>query len=470
MTSAAAMTSTTLSPRAGADYAIRVSGLSKRYEIETASAVPHLSLLAPLRWAMRRGGSNGEAKPPRSFLALDDVSFEIGRGERVAIIGRNGAGKSTLLKILSRIVTPTRGEARIRGRVTSLLEVGTGFSPTLTGRENIYVNASMHGLSRKETDARLEDIIEFSGIEPQFLDMRVKHYSSGMRVRLAFSVAAHLEPDIMLLDEVLAVGDLAFQEKCLARVEGMMAGRRTVLFVSHSMDAVTRFCERAIWLDGGRVRMDGDVLDVVGAYTQHSRRAVPVVKFDRAAVSSVPEPEPTPAVAASDPSASLQPTSNGHALDEGAAARFVSFCVVNESHEQVANVTVDQRFGIEFVYDVLRPGKIVLPAVTFSSPEKQHLFSIVYTNDDYMSRPKDPGRYQSIVWVPAHLMNVGTFLLTPSVTSPVSGKLERHEVLDHAMTLDVYEAPFGKPSARGAYRELKGAVRPLCEWETLRVE
>ena len=235
--------------------------------------------------------------PVKDFWALHGVTFDIARGERVGVIGRNGAGKTTLLKILSRIVAPTRGEAHIRGRLTSLLEVGIGFNDALTGRENIFVNASMHGLGRRETAERLEEIVEFSGIDRRFIDMRVKHYSSGMRVRLAFSVAAHLEAEILLLDEVLAVGDLAFQEKCLERVEGMMETQRTVIFVSHDLNSLTRFCDRAIWLEQGRVVLDGPAKDVVAAYADKVRRAVTARHWRRGAADGSPAAGP-PAVSA----------------------------------------------------------------------------------------------------------------------------------------------------------------------------
>jgi lipopolysaccharide transport system ATP-binding protein len=199
------------------------------------------------------------------FWALDDVSFDIHHGERVGIIGRNGAGKSTLLKILSRVVYPTGGEALVRGRLTSLLEVGTGFNENLSGRENVYLNAAIHGLSRRETAALFDDIVDFSEIGP-FIDTPVKRYSSGMHMRLAFAVAAHLDPDILLLDEVFTVGDVSFQQKCLDRVTDLVSEGRTFLFVSHSAETVVRFCDRCIWLDGGRIRRDGPAEDVLTEY------------------------------------------------------------------------------------------------------------------------------------------------------------------------------------------------------------
>jgi homopolymeric O-antigen transport system ATP-binding protein len=197
--------------------------------------------------------------------ALRDVSFQIKRGEAVGVIGSNGAGKSTLLKILSRITPPTGGEVRIEGRVSSLLEVGTGFHPELTGRENVYLNGTILGMKKREIDRKFEEIVEFSGVQ-RFLDTPVKRYSSGMTVRLAFSVAAHLEPDILIIDEVLAVGDAAFQNKCLGKMEEVTNEGRTVLFVSHNMGAIANLCKSAIWLNGGRLASQGDVSSIVGSY------------------------------------------------------------------------------------------------------------------------------------------------------------------------------------------------------------
>ncbi len=197
--------------------------------------------------------------------ALRDVSFEVKEGEAIGIIGRNGAGKSTLLKILSRITEPTSGRAVIRGRVSSLLEVGTGFHPELTGRENIYMNGTILGMTKKEIDRKFDEIVDFSGVE-KFLDTPVKRYSSGMKVRLAFAVAAHLEPEILIVDEVLAVGDGAFRRRCLGKMEAVAGGGRTVVFVSHNMPAIESLCDVAIWIDGGRIVSRGDSAHVVADY------------------------------------------------------------------------------------------------------------------------------------------------------------------------------------------------------------
>lgn len=248
---------------------ISVNGLGKKYRLNgSGSANDTLrDLLASL--VARRGtklAADTVAAGPREFWALKDVSFDVSEGEVIGIVGRNGAGKSTLLKILSRITTPTTGGAILNGRVGSLLEVGTGFHPELTGRENVYFNGTILGLRKHEIKARFDEIVAFSGIEA-FIDTPIKRYSSGMKMRLAFSVAAHLEPEIMIIDEVLAVGDVDFQNKCLGKMRDVASAGRTVLFVSHNMNAVMQLCSRIVWLERGNLKADSaDVHDICGRY------------------------------------------------------------------------------------------------------------------------------------------------------------------------------------------------------------
>jgi lipopolysaccharide transport system ATP-binding protein len=252
------------------DFSIAVENLSKRYLIGRkrlkGDGLRHILDQAarnPFRWIAARLKECKEKKP--EFRALNDVSFKIKRGEVVGILGRNGAGKSTLLKILSRITEPTQGIVRLKGRVASLLEVGTGFHPELTGRENIFLNGAILGMRRAEIRRKFDEIVAFSEVE-KFLDTPVKRYSSGMFVRLAFAVAAHLEPEILLVDEVLAVGDLAFQKKCLGKMGEVARGGRTVLFVSHNMEAIRGLCQRGILLRDGEIAADGEADNVVEAY------------------------------------------------------------------------------------------------------------------------------------------------------------------------------------------------------------
>jgi lipopolysaccharide transport system ATP-binding protein len=251
------------------DFAIRVEGLGKRFRIARARRPTMLreALMEGLRSA--GGLLAGRRSAEESFWALRDVSFEVPRGQAVAIVGGNGAGKSTLLRILSRITEPTTGDAWIRGRVGSLLEVGTGFHAELTGRENTYLNGAILGMKRAEIDRKFDEIVAFAGVE-RFVDTPVKHYSSGMYLRLAFAVAAHLEPEILVVDEVLAVGDAAFQKKCLGKMGEVAREGRTVLFVSHNMPAVRGLCERAIWLRDGAVVDQGEAGAVVSRYLRHA--------------------------------------------------------------------------------------------------------------------------------------------------------------------------------------------------------
>jgi lipopolysaccharide transport system ATP-binding protein len=250
------------------DFAISIESLGKRYEVgrlhDSKQGLRHVienALRAPL--ALLRNSLH--AKKTREFWALRGVSLEIKTGEVVGIIGSNGAGKSTMLKLLSRITAPTEGRIRINGRVASLLEVGTGFHQELTGRENIFLNGAILGMSRNEIIRKFDEIVEFSEVG-EFLDTPVKRYSSGMYVRLAFAVAAHLDPEILIVDEVLAVGDAAFQRKCLGKMSSFAKGGRTVLFVSHNLEAVRNLCGRAVWLQDGRVREDGPAEQVVESY------------------------------------------------------------------------------------------------------------------------------------------------------------------------------------------------------------
>jgi len=244
-------------------YSIAIDSISKRYRIGGRNNATFRERI--VEWTTAPWRVRAAATP--SIWALRDVSFEVPQGQVVGIIGRNGAGKSTLLKILSRITSPTSGSVRVRGRMASLLEVGVGFHNELTGRENVYLNGSILGMQKREVDSRFDAIVDFAGVE-KFLDTQVKHYSSGMRLRLGFAVAAHLEPDILIVDEVLAVGDAGFQKKCLDAMEGLQSTGRTVLFVSHNMAAVENLCSRGIWIDSGKVRMDGPSKSVIRSYME----------------------------------------------------------------------------------------------------------------------------------------------------------------------------------------------------------
>ncbi len=259
------------------EIAIKIEHVSKEYRL---GAIGGGTLQGDLQswWARVRGkedpnskiGARTDIKTGERFLALDDVSFEVRKGEAVGIIGHNGAGKSTLLKLLSRVTAPTTGKISYNGRIASMLEVGTGFHPELTGRENVYMNGAILGMTKAEIDAKFDQIVEFAEME-KFIDTPVKRYSSGMYVKLAFSVAAHLDSDIMVMDEVLAVGDMKFQQKCLGRMGDAANGEgRTVLYVSHNMNTIRQLCKRCIVLDHGRVVFDGDTEEAISIYMQNN--------------------------------------------------------------------------------------------------------------------------------------------------------------------------------------------------------
>lgn len=258
--------------------AIQIRDLGKQYSM--AGSQRYIALRDVVAARFRNLFSGNHSRNNR-FWALRDLNFDIEEGERVGIMGRNGAGKSTLLKIISKVTPPTTGTATIRGIVSSLLEVGTGFHPELTGRENIYLNGSILGLKKKQIDLQLDSIIQFSGIE-NFIDMPLKHYSSGMQLRLAFSVAAHLEPDILLIDEILAVGDVEFQKKCISKMEEVSRQQgRTILFVSHQLNSIAKLCTRGIWIDKGQLMFNGPVEEAIEKYTHSVRSSESHTLYER---------------------------------------------------------------------------------------------------------------------------------------------------------------------------------------------
>jgi ABC-type polysaccharide/polyol phosphate transport system ATPase subunit len=261
--------------------ALTVSHLSKKYKIGSRRPYRLLSqtITGAIQEPWRKLSRIGKPTPPSQIIwALKDISFELPRHQVMGIVGRNGAGKSTLLKILSRVTEPTEGRIEMFGRAAGLLEVGTGFHPELTGRENIFLNGSILGMSKREIERKFDEIVAFSEIE-KFIDTPVKHYSSGMGVRLAFSVAAHLEPEILLVDEVLAVGDLRFQKKCLAKMQSVVGNGRTILFVSHQMNTIRKLCSSCIWMEDGSVKMIGSTAKVVNAY-ESAALSQPISKLD----------------------------------------------------------------------------------------------------------------------------------------------------------------------------------------------
>jgi lipopolysaccharide transport system ATP-binding protein len=425
------------------DIAIRVEHLSKQYWIggpreayRTLGATLTDALAAPLRRArtLLRGHAAGAAELYEPMWALRDASFEIKSGEIVGIIGRNGAGKSTLLKILSRITEPTSGAADIHGRVGSLLEVGTGFHQELTGRENIYLNGAILGMKRAEIARKFDEIVKFAEVE-RFLDTPVKHYSSGMYLRLAFAVAAHLEPEILLVDEVLAVGDANFQKKCLNKMQEVGQSGRTVLFVSHNMSAVTRLCERVILLSGGKVERDGPAHEVVSGYLQS--------QLGTTAAREWADPARAPG---------------------GPVARLRAVRVRGRDGRITDSVDIRQPISIEMEYDVLTPGYAMFSHIQIFNEEGIHAFSAHDVNPAWRRRPRPVGRWISKAWIPGNLLAEGTMLVGVGVVthSPDINQFYQREVI----AFRVVDSLAGD-SARGDWAgNMGGVVRPLLEWTT----
>jgi lipopolysaccharide transport system ATP-binding protein len=414
--------------------AITVEGLSKRYRIGELQGA-YGTLRESLTSAVRRAVHRDHAPHYEEIWALRDVSLQVPEGEVLGVIGRNGAGKSTLLKILTRITTPTSGSAEIRGRVGSLLEVGTGFHPELTGRENVFLNGSVLGMKRRDIQSRFDDIVEFSGVE-QFIDTPVKRYSSGMSVRLAFSVAAHLEPEVLLVDEVLAVGDAEFQRRCLGRMEDLSQSGRTVVFVSHQMQAVTQLCDRAIYLEHGEVALDGPSGDVVAEYLQ------------RVGGSS---------------SERTWAADEAHGDD---LARLLAVRVVDKDGGVVSGIDVRRPVGIEITFRVLRVGdRAVFPKIKVYDARRDVAFNALDTSPRWLE-PALPGEYVSTAWIPENLLNEGLVTVDVGICSVGALKLHPHAGATDAVSFHVRDVGEGD-SAKGPFAgELRGVVRPLLEWTT----
>jgi lipopolysaccharide transport system ATP-binding protein len=432
--------------------AIRVEHLAKQYRLGAmrgaftyGSLRETVSDAAAVWWRRLSAGQaatdSNNAGGRRFIWALDDVSFSVPQGEVVGIIGRNGAGKSTLLKILSRITRPTRGVAEFRGRLGSLLEVGTGFHPELTGRDNLYLNGAILGMRRAEIQRKFDAIVDFSGVSA-FIDTPVKRYSSGMYVRLAFAVAAHLDPEILVVDEVLAVGDAAFQKQCLGKMQEVSRTGRTVLFVSHNMPAVTRLCSRAILLADGRIVEDGTVEQVVSTYLT-------------SALGTTARREWAPD----------DPSTPGNDW-----VRVRSVRVVDDRCETVESVDVRQRVGIEIVFDVRRREQPIVPGVALVNEQGSPVFSAMDTNPAWRE-PCEPGCYRSTAWIPGNLLNEGSVVASVALgTFTPGGKTIRQAAVNDAVVFQVIDPGEGG-TARGDYAGPWSApVRPLLDWSLRRGE
>jgi lipopolysaccharide transport system ATP-binding protein len=425
------------------NYAIKVEGLNKQYRI--GRKVRYRTLRNDLNSAAVRlmDGLRGTNKiiPPRrngqdatSIWALKDVSFEIAPGSSTGIIGSNGAGKTTLLKILAHITAPTRGKVRLRGRVGSLLEVGTGFHPELTGRENIYLNGAILGMRKLEIDRKFDEIVAFSEIE-QYLDTPVKFYSSGMGVRLAFSVAAHLDPEILLLDEVLAVGDVNFQKKSLNKMGDVVKGGRTVLFVSHNLAAVKALCQSAVFLERGEVKFIGDVDAATEAYLGGGELQN-VQYFEREA-------------------------------NENLKIQIISVSVLDQNGNTVARIPHDQLFSIRITVVVREISHQIFPAVEILDSDLTSVIQSNYFNLDGEDgiRSYSPGAYSFIVGVPALLLVPGNYRISVNLTRKTHKKGRIIDQVDHACPFEIYDN--GSLLAKYGIKWTGKISMPL-EWECTR--
>ena len=403
--------------------AIRVEHLSKRYFL----GGPQANSLRDAIVNVARGRSE-----KKELWALRDVSFDVSDGEALGVIGHNGAGKSTLLKVLSRITRPTSGSAEIRGRVGSLLEVGTGFHNELTGRENIYLNGAVLGMKRSEIEKKFDEIVAFSEME-KFLDTPVKHYSSGMYMRLAFAVAAHLEPEVLIVDEVLAVGDIGFQKKCLQKMRDVGESGRTVLFVSHDMNAITRLCSRVIWLKEGSIAGDGDAAAIVAEYLN-----------DQSNFGAEKE------------------WSGGVAVDSAARLQRVRMRTVDGESE--ANFDIRKPIGIEMTYAVDQAGIVASPNIHIYNDQGVCLFVAIDLDEKWRHEPRAKGVYTSTLWIPPNFLAEGMFFVTFALTS--FRPLTVHFAEKDAIAFRVIDSLEGD-SARGDYAGvLPGVIRPIFDWDT----
>lgn len=420
---------------------ISVENLSKTYRLGVIGTGTFFGDLN--RWWARKLGKPdpyakiGEADHGNRFgetiRALDNVSFALQQGEALGIIGRNGAGKSTLLKILSRVTAPTSGEVKVKGRIASLLEVGTGFHPELTGRENIYLNGAILGMSRAEVNRKLDEIVDFSGVE-KFIDTPVKRYSSGMYVRLAFAVAAHLEPEILVVDEVLAVGDAEFQKKCLGKMGDVASEGRTVLFVSHNMQAIVTLCSRALLLSNGSVVMDGDPVEVSEHYINHVGEDLSEIYWD---------------------------FENSPGSD---AVRLKSIRVCNNDEETNGSFNLSDIIKIEMMFWVLRPGLMLNPSFQIFNQLGYCLFATTnFHYPEWNDKVCEPGLYRSVCTIPAHLLNEGKYSISALVIRNKNDALIREK----RISFQVHDDGISRGGYTGGWI---GVIRPLLDWDVRKTE
>jgi lipopolysaccharide transport system ATP-binding protein len=429
---------------------IKVEGLHKRYRIGLKEEMHDSFLGATLNFfksplnnyrKYRSLYQFDDIKPDQStplndnsnnvIWALRDISFKVKKGEVLGVIGNNGAGKTTLLKVLSKITTPSYGRAEIHGKISSLLEVGTGFHPELTGRENIYLNGTILGMRKMEIDRKFSEIVEFSGVE-KFLDTPVKRYSVGMKIRLGFSVAAFLEPDILVIDEVLAVGDSDFQKKCLNKMETVGKHGRTVLFVSHNMQMISRLCSRAILLEKGQIRDDGPADKVVASYLTSGMAGF-----------------------------SERTWKNKEEAPGGDVACLLAVRVKDENGQVLQSFDIREPIGIEMEYEVFKSDYLLLPHYNIFNEEGGWVFTTIDTDPKWRGR-RPAGKYKATAWIPGNFLSEGILFVQSSLFTlePTTTQFEPRDVV----SFQVVDSIDGD-TARGDWPgSMRGAVRPLLKW------
>jgi lipopolysaccharide transport system ATP-binding protein len=424
---------------------IEVDRLTKLYRIGSAAQQRRDTLIgtigawvmSPVRnfQALRDLSEFGDATSANIVRALDDVSFEVAAGEVVGIVGRNGAGKSTLLKILSRITEPTSGSARIRGRVASLLEVGTGFHTELTGRENVYLNGTILGMSRREINEKFSEIVEFSGVS-RFIDTPVKRYSSGMQVRLAFAVAAHLEPEVLIIDEVLAVGDAEFQAKCLGKMRDISrAHGRTVLFVSHNTGAVRQLCSRSMWIDRGKLVVSGDTPAVIDQYLRSGAQVERVASW---------------------------PAGEG---PSGGEVELRGIAVRGGNGDTESSLTTADEICVDIDYVLTTQIEKLRVMFTLLAADGTEIFMTSDYDAQPVSRVRSAGRYVSRCRIPANFLNSGTYIVAidfeiPKVRSLLAD-VRVNFTVPELSTNQLYRTHAARPP---------GVIHPVLPWSVEQVD
>lgn len=412
--------------------AVKVEGLSKQYEIgeknNRADTIREL-----VSSVFRPGGlreRSGRKTRPKLIWALKDIGFEVRPGETIGIIGGNGAGKSTLLKILSRITDPTSGRAELQGRISSLLEVGTGFHPELTGRENIFLNGALLGMNRREIAGKFDEIVDFSGIE-QFIDTPVKRYSSGMYVRLAFAVAAHLEPEILIVDEVLAVGDAQFQKKCIGKMEDVGKQGRTILFVSHNLGAIKALCSRAILLNNGRLLFDGDVLSAATRYSGRDDVDVARVRWEEADAPSLP------------------------------SARLMEVDILSDGMPAGTDLSTESPIQVSITFRVIREAMIGTTVLLYNADGVLVVISMSNHEPSWHGKLRPPGLYRSVCEIPPNFLCEGRY----TISIPFwEGFYETGIIERDVLRFTAHEKGFVRGDL--PYEMKESAVRPLLRWRS----